>query len=388
MDRRNYDTKAIALFDTIGSYFVDVYYNSHFLLARDAVREGRAVSITDAYRANVLNYMIGISKRDDLYKTVVRGLHEFYQKNSGFGSVVLSEFQDRILSQFIPPEYYYDFTEKHKDRILRELIIQTANDFGEVVTSKTQLARIVDDHQNKRNVTMLQDRIVDIFIIQRENYYSKFVKAISNTNGNTKISKDVVDKLKGAYVAEKKKNCDLEADKQRALNIIAQLMDRIDDYETKIAEFVKIENKKEDNAHIQTPQSDAHLRHKINNMQIVDKTDKQATKHTNQKNVKPKNTQNPKLQFPSIPQTPKKGPKIVQVDSQSGESEESRTTTTETDSGDTDNSDESSDGGETYRIQQEAIKNRNSLNNVKKVDSTVGAVEKPDVIDDDPWNNY
>lgn len=369
MDRRNYDTKAVALFDTIGSYFVDVYYNSHFLLARDAVREGRAVSITDAYRTNVLNYMTGISKRDDLYKTVVRGLHEFYQKNSGFGSVVLSEFQDRILSQFIPPEYYYDFTEKHKDRTLREIIIQTANDFGEVVTSKAMLCRVVDDHLNKRNITMLQDRIVDIFIIQRENYYSKFVKAISNTNGNTKISKDVLDKLKAAYVAEKKKSCDLEADKQRALNIIKQLMDKIEDYEAKLAEFAKKEATQYMNA-----QSDKHLRYP--------QTDTANTKTDNKRVIKPK--------LPVAPEVPKKNLKKSKkpVVVESIESSETNSTSQSGESEESSASDDSStsDGGEMYRKQQEAIKNRN-----KKVDPpniTTDNVNTEPEIEDDPWNNY
>lgn len=232
MDRRNYDAKALGVFDIIGSYFVDVFYNHHYLLARDAVKGGRVSNVTDGYRSNVLNYMNGIAHRENLFKKVVYQLHEFYQKNSGFGSIVLSEFQDRVLAQFIPPEYYRDFADRHKDRTLREIIIRTVNEFGEIAVGRDVLPRIIDDHMNRENVNILQDRIVDIFILQREDYYSKFAREISKQNAGNTIDKETVRKLKEAYVAEKKKSCDLVVDRERALNMIQQLMIKIKQLES------------------------------------------------------------------------------------------------------------------------------------------------------------
>ena len=232
MERSNYDRTTISVFDTVGSFFVDVFYNNHYLFSRDMVKSGRATSITDAYRSTIVNYMSGISSRKDLYITVAKSLHEYYQKSSGFGSIVFSDFEDKFLSQFIPPEYYRDFTERIKDNTLHEIIICTVNEFGAAILGKDFLRRVIDDHLNTNNVTFLQDRIVDIFIIQRENYYSKFVQEISKSNSDNTVTKQLVEKLKQEFVTEKKRRCEAESDRDRALNIISQLVARVTNLET------------------------------------------------------------------------------------------------------------------------------------------------------------
>ena len=227
MDRRNYDPRALAVFDIVGSYFVDVVYNNHYLLAKEAVKSGSATNVTDAFRANIMSYMNGLSKRDDLFKKVVYQLHEFYQRNSGFGAIVLSEFQDKILSKFIPPEYYRDFAERHKDNALREIIVSSINEFGEFVVGRQALRRIIDNHMNRANVDFLQDHIVDIFIMQREEYYSKFAREISKQNAGDSVTKETGRKLKVAYLTEKKKCISLTEDNERAISIIKQLTQKI-----------------------------------------------------------------------------------------------------------------------------------------------------------------
>ncbi len=235
MDRRNYESKAIGLFDTIGSYFVDMMYNNHYLISRDLVRRGLASNITDAYRSTITNYING-SDRDDLFKITVHKLHEYYQRNSGFGTIILSDFQDRILSQFIPVEYYRDFTDRHKDLILKEIIVRTVKDFGNIVLTR-YLPLVIDNHLNKDNVTHLQDHIVDIFILQREEYYTRFAKEISKRNPGDTVDRDMLDKLKTAYMDEKRKCCELAADKERASSIVGQLIDKIRVLEAKVMDL-------------------------------------------------------------------------------------------------------------------------------------------------------
>jgi hypothetical protein len=237
MDRKNYDAKVIAVFDHIGSFFVDTFYNSLYLKAHEIVKSGRSgkdSSITDAYRSNVINYMNGIVNRSDLYMVVVKKLHEYYQRSSGFGAVVFSEFEDKVLSQFIPAEYYRDFTEKHKDKTLHEIVIKTVNEFGEVILRKDMLKRVIDDHMNKTNVQLLQDRMMDIFITQREEYYGKFVQEINRNIGNDKVSKKTMDMLKSAFVEEKRKRCEIESEKERAISMISQLVAKINQLEEEI----------------------------------------------------------------------------------------------------------------------------------------------------------
>lgn len=238
MNRKHYDTRIISVFDHIGSFFVDTFYNSLYLKACDAVKMGQAKSITDAYRSNVLRYVYGITHRTDLYMTVVKKLHEYYQKCSGGSVIIFSDFEDKVLSQFIPLEFYKDFTEKNKDEALHRIIINSVNDFGMIVLGRVMLARIIDDHKNPDNVHTLQDRMVDIFIARREDYYERFVKEVYNKGAKNQISMELFNKIKLELTNEKKKTHELKNDNKRALSMISQLAEKIKNL-TKENEYLK-----------------------------------------------------------------------------------------------------------------------------------------------------
>lgn len=234
MDKRNLDQRVLAVFDHVGTFFVDIFYNSLYRQAEGVVLAGRAASITDAYRSMVINYMNGITQREDLYMKVVRQLHECYQKSSGFSAMVFSEFEDKVISCFIPPEYYRDFTGRHKDKTLHEVVVKSANDMGEFILRKDILRRVIDDRRNEANIPLFQDKMLDIFVTQREDYYARFVEQINKNNGNDKVSKKVLDKLKEAFVEEKKKCCELESERDRAVSMISQLVAKISQLENEI----------------------------------------------------------------------------------------------------------------------------------------------------------
>jgi hypothetical protein len=225
MDRKNYDTKILVIFDTIGCYFIDIFYNSLYLKARDMVQMGSAASITDAYRTNVIAYIKGVNVRKDLYMIVVKNLHNYYQKIAGASSAIFSDFEDKILSQFIPYEYYADFTSRHKDSVFHGIIVKTVNDFGTFILKPKIMRLIIDKHMDQSNISLLQDQIVDILIILRETYHSKFVKEI--TKDKSQVSKAVVEKLKAAFIEEKRARCNAEHDRDKAILMIAELVKKI-----------------------------------------------------------------------------------------------------------------------------------------------------------------
>ena len=227
MNRKNYSTKVIAVFEIMGAFFIDTYYNDLYLKARDDVQSGRQDSITEAYRRNVINYMRGVASRKDLYVRVVKDLHKYYQQNSGFVAIIFSEFEDKFLSQFIPAEYYKDFNENNKDSVLREIIVQTVNDLGVTIVSKPYLGKIIDDHKNTLNIDILQNKIMDIFVTIREEYYSKFAQEVNKNSVASTVSKDLLERLKVAFVEEKKKRIEAERDRDRAIGMIQQLVKRI-----------------------------------------------------------------------------------------------------------------------------------------------------------------
>jgi hypothetical protein len=224
MNRENYDPRVLSTFDVIGSYFVDIFYNDLYLKAKDKVKEGRYAAVTDAYKANIVNYMHGIKKRE-LYKTVALSLHEYYQKVTSYNTLLFAEFETRILSHFIPDVYFKDFTESDKDCNLFSIITNTVLEFGEALLAPKSLKMIIDDHRNEHNIRILQDTIVDILKTKREEYYVQFAKKINQRSG--KVSEEVVKKLKDKIIEETRKRCSAEQDRDRLLEMVKQLMTKV-----------------------------------------------------------------------------------------------------------------------------------------------------------------
>lgn len=234
---RNYDRRILMTFDIIGSYFIDVFYNDLFLKAKDALKNGRAKSLTDAYRNNVITYMKGVAENAQVYVGLTTKLHQYYHTMAKHNTTTLSDFEDRILSQFIPPEYYGDFTNKNKETALREIIVKAVNQLAEIVLEPRMLGKIIDDHLNETNVSWLQETVIDIFISQREEYFTRFVNEISKTNGNATVSRDMFKKLKSAYVDETKKRISAETDRDRAISLLRGSMEKITEQSNTISKL-------------------------------------------------------------------------------------------------------------------------------------------------------
>mgnify|MGYP001596317729 FL=1 len=219
--RKNCTSKNITVFDTVGSYFVDIFYNHLYLCARSDVKKSEeSLSTTDVYRKNVLSFMEGIAAIKN-YKTVVNKLHIFYQRNSFYMS--LSDFQDKFLTQFIPLEYYEDFSEAHKDNAFFNIITKSVKEFG-VKIIQYHLKNIIEDHLNRENVKILQDTLVDIFCIQRDLYYSQFAKAITNASDTEMASyQELVRLLQTRLQTEKSNYNKLLKDYDLALRLIKKL---------------------------------------------------------------------------------------------------------------------------------------------------------------------
>lgn len=225
LDRSKYSEKTLAICETIGNYFVDRFYNFIYAKSKNLVNEGRFKSLTEAYRSTIFNYMEGV-KGDEWYTSVVMNLHKYYQNQIGM-SPVLMEFEDTMLREFIPPKYYCNFTNPQKDKVMKDIITRLVTDFGTLVIGRKMLPKIIDDHTNQKNVSMLQDATMDILLTMRDDYYVQFANEVSESVGGGKVSKQMVTKLKTALIEEKKSKCAAIEDRELAINMVKQLVNKI-----------------------------------------------------------------------------------------------------------------------------------------------------------------
>lgn len=232
--KKTYDRKVLATFDLIGCYFIDLFYNDLFLKAKHSFTTGHSKSLTETYRSHILWFMRGIAEKPKNYIEVMKKLLDYYNRETKTITNTLSELENKILSQFIPPEYYQDFTNANREKVLHDIIIRAINQLGEVTLEPSMLGKIIDDHMNAGNIQLLREKLTDIFIAQREEYYSKFVDEISRANGNKSVSREQFKKLKAEYAEELKRRIAAESERDRAVGLLEISLRKINELENSL----------------------------------------------------------------------------------------------------------------------------------------------------------
>lgn len=214
---KKYRKSTLVIFEVIGSYFVDVFYNKQYLLA---VSQSKILqsTITELYYNNLITYVSGLTKSNDCFKQSVLELHKY--SSIGLANMLLSDMQDSILSEFIPAEFYPSFTDSEKDKTLREILVYSANELLQYILQNKIFTNIIDDHKNEANIVLLQDYMLHTLAYKREEYYTIFAK---NMQEPRELNNDLIMKLKHAYVSEKRSSLSLRDDLNTAIKIIEQL---------------------------------------------------------------------------------------------------------------------------------------------------------------------
>ena len=100
----SYDRKLISVLEILGSHYVDIYYNHIWSSARTGLKAGG--SIADEYARQVKAYIVGIKTDPESYRSIVGHLHVYFRTITRYTTLSFADFVDRVVSQFLPPEYY------------------------------------------------------------------------------------------------------------------------------------------------------------------------------------------------------------------------------------------------------------------------------------------
>ncbi len=225
MNLANYDRTFVSTAEIIAAFFTNVFVNKLYVIALGEFRNDKHKSITDAFKRVASNYAQGASRNYKHYKSVINLLHAYYQDKTRYHAIVFSDFEDNILRQFIPEEYFDDFTSKEKDKTLYDIIIKVIHNTYMELLKPDMLAGIIDDRRDNTYALILKDKIISLLALQHEEYYAKFATKISEKSCT--VSLEVAQKLKAALVEETKRRCEIEAEKDKAIGIICQLVEKI-----------------------------------------------------------------------------------------------------------------------------------------------------------------
>lgn len=225
MDRVNH--KTIAIFDTVGSYFIDTFYNVLYLSACERVRLGDASSIIIEYRKTIDRYLNGI-QRPELYNKALHNLSIYYAKYSDKNTYQVdptNNFIAEFSRCFVPVEYYRDLDVARKRSIVSDVLIAVIHELGIFIGNAPFFVAAIDHHQDATNITELQEFMVSALETQQAKYGAKFV-AVS-TRPNHFINAEQADELMNQLREKQQLISALQIERSQASMVIEGLMARL-----------------------------------------------------------------------------------------------------------------------------------------------------------------
>lgn len=189
-DRSSYLPRTISVYQIVGAYLVDIYYNHLFAEAHKFRGKGDVPTVTEGYRHATFAFLSGLDHnakatyKAQHYKQLLIGINEYFKTWTSFNTLTVSDCVDKIVREFIPDDYFKQLDKEQKGSILRMVLTNTLREFTKIVIGEF-LAAIVDNHEEPANVEALKDRIIDLMISEREKMFHKFLASHFPASGET-----------------------------------------------------------------------------------------------------------------------------------------------------------------------------------------------------------
>lgn len=193
-DKSTYSKNTLDIFEVISSYFVDIYYNHLYLEAKKEKINNNVSCITEGYK-HALNAFLQSLDNEKFYKKYLVDLHNYFTETGLIQTAPFSSCMEIISNEFIPNDFLKTLTITQKMKFLRVVLTQANKKLIEIIV-KEYFCSIIDDHQNEENVRILQDRFIELLIVEREFIYQRFVSSQTKTNVKTpQVNNSMIQKM-------------------------------------------------------------------------------------------------------------------------------------------------------------------------------------------------
>ncbi len=242
-DRTKFMPTTISVYQIVGAYIVDIYYNHLYVEAQKYKSKGDVPTITEGYRHATFAFLSGLdhqmkaSYKAQHYKHLLIGINEYFKTWTSFNTLTVSDCIEKIVKEFIPADYITSLDKNQKSDVLRMVLTGTLREFTKVVIEEF-LTAIIDNHEEEANIEALKERIIDIFIAEREKIFHKFLVS------HFPDSNETVDKKFAERMRDEIKNLNAEKN-ELLLTVKAQAEEieiRKDQLAKVVAKYRKLEN--------------------------------------------------------------------------------------------------------------------------------------------------
>jgi len=192
-------------FEILGTYVTNIYYTHLWESAKMIHNGGKVTSLTEAYRVACMNYTSHFTNID-LFKKTIKDIYEFFQTTSPVAILSYSDWVDKFTKVFIPSDFWSSLNSKNKDQLLAMIVESIVKEFTKYILQQQILQLIIDAHDRKKQeiATRMQDKLLEIQMIEHEKTYQRFMKPALGSS--TKVDAGVAEKLKQDLIAESKRS--------------------------------------------------------------------------------------------------------------------------------------------------------------------------------------
>lgn len=202
-DRASYLPRTISVYQLVGAYLVDIYYNHLYAEAHKYRGKGDVPTVTEGYRHATFAFLTGLDHnakatyKAQHYKQLLIGINEYFKTWTSFSTLTVSDCIDKIVREFVPDDYFKQIDKEQKGSILRMVLTNVLREFTKIVIDEF-LSAIVDNHDEPANIEALKDRITDLMISEREKMFHKFLAShfpASNETVDKKFAERMRDEI-------------------------------------------------------------------------------------------------------------------------------------------------------------------------------------------------
>ena len=226
-DRKNYSSKTLENFEIMSAYYIDIFYNHLYTEAKKLKINGSVSSITEGYKHTLNAFLKGL-ENPKLYKKSIVGIHHYFI-TIGFASISFAKCVDKLTKEFIPTDYFNSLTITQKMGVLRMVLNQSMKTFIRKIVDD-HMVKIIDFHAEHDNVRILQDELIDCFILEREGMYQRFIAENTKTNKNETVNRLLAEKMQ----IEIKRLVKEKYDQQKHILVLKNLLLKKKSDETKV----------------------------------------------------------------------------------------------------------------------------------------------------------
>ena len=165
-----------AIFNVVGSYFVDILFNHVYLSAKSTGDDLQ--TIKENYRKLMINYTGTVKSDEASLRDTSARLHVYFKNTTVYSTISYAELVNIVVKPFVPEDYFERLSYKNRDIIFNRVIQELLSQLSSAILKPEMMSRIVDHRMSQHTTTIatLQQYAVAVMKSIAAEYTSTFLR--------------------------------------------------------------------------------------------------------------------------------------------------------------------------------------------------------------------